>query len=121
LFVHVLFAPFAWSAESGRELYFKHCASCHGAGGRGDGPVAADLKVKVTDLTLLQKGNKGLFPLARVMTSIDGSRRVRGHGSPTMPVWGEIFEKEIEPGKYPVLTSLLKTKIIAEYVATLQR
>ena len=28
---------------SGRALYADYCASCHGAGGRGDGPAAAGL------------------------------------------------------------------------------
>ena len=58
------------------------------------------------------------------MTSIDGSRVVRGHGDRSMPVWGEIFEKqakESNSGKYPKLTSLLKVQAIADYVAKLQR
>ena len=33
-------------AKAGRELYNKWCSSCHGAGGKGDGPVAAGLPVK---------------------------------------------------------------------------
>jgi hypothetical protein len=33
------------------------------------------------------------------MTSIDGSCVVRGHGDKTMPVWGEVFEKEAEVAK----------------------
>ena len=37
-----------------------------------------------------------------------------------MPVWGEVFLTDKEK-KYPELTTLLKAKFIAEYVATLQR
>ena len=59
--------------------------------------------------------------MRRVMTSIDGSRIVRAHGDREMPVWGEVFKQEIEDGKYEELTTLLKIKIIAEYIATLQR
>jgi hypothetical protein len=55
------------------------------------------------------------------MTAIDGSRAVRGHGDRQMPVWGEVFRKEVEKEKYTELTALLKAKVIAEYVATLQR
>jgi mono/diheme cytochrome c family protein len=36
----------------GRALYQRHCASCHGAGGRGDGPAAgfgADIPDDLTD------------------------------------------------------------------------
>ena len=79
------------------------------------------LKIKAADLTLLKKKNKGIYPVAKVMSAIDGSRIVRAHGDREMPVWGEIFRKEAEPAKYTELTSLLKTKMIAEYVATLQR
>ena len=34
----------------GRLLYSKHCASCHGPGGAGDGSAAHDLDPKPTDL-----------------------------------------------------------------------
>ncbi len=36
---------------SGKELYRRFCAACHGAEGRGDGPVAGSFKVEVPDLT----------------------------------------------------------------------
>jgi len=113
----------AWAAErdQGRDLYLKYCSSCHGKDGRGGGTVSPFLKIKVPDLTLLKKNNKGVFPLARVMASMDGSRAVRAHGDAAMPVWGEVFRKELESEKYPQLTALLKTKIIAEYLSTLQR
>ena len=83
--------------------------------------MAKQLKIKATDLTLLRKKNKGIFPLDDVMATIDGRRTVKGHGERDMPVWGEVFLTEKEKKKYPELTSLLKAKIIAEYIATLQR
>jgi hypothetical protein len=55
------------------------------------------------------------------MAAIDGRRSVRAHGDRQMPVWGEVFRKEGEKKKYSELTALLKSKIIAEYVAGLQR
>jgi mono/diheme cytochrome c family protein len=118
-----LFAQRAWAGEAntGRELYLKYCSSCHGPEGKGKGPVTPVLKVKVPDLTLLQKNNKGVFPYPRVMSSIDGTKRVRGHGDPAMPVWGEVFKEELKEEKYRELTTLLKTKVITEYIATLQR
>ena len=120
----LLFAPMlqSFAADNGgKEMYLKYCASCHGAQGRGDGPVSRDLKVKVFDLTLLRSKNKGAYALDRVMSSIDGSRVVRAHGTRTMPVWGEVFRQEHEKEKYTELTSLLKAKLIAEYVGTLQK
>lgn len=107
--------------NGGKQMYLKYCASCHGSAGQGDGPVSRDLKINVPDLTLLRAKNKGIYPLNRVMSSIDGGRVVRGHGTRTMPVWGEVFRTEHEKEKYTELTSLLKSKIIAEYVGTLQK
>lgn len=114
-------AVLAAEPDQGRELYLKYCSSCHGKDGKGKGSVSPYLKIKVPDLTLLRKQNKGIFPLARVMSSIDGSRVVQGHGDAVMPVWGEVFEKEVGEEKYKTLTSLLKVKTIAEYISTLQR
>jgi mono/diheme cytochrome c family protein len=102
-------------------MYLKYCGSCHGSGGKGDGPVSRDLKIKVSDLTLLRRKTKGIYPTDRVMSSIDGSRLVRAHGTRNMPVWGEVFRKEREKEHYTELTSLLKAKLIAEYVGTLQK
>ena len=34
-----------------KELYGKHCAVCHGEGGKGDGPASAGLPVKPADFT----------------------------------------------------------------------
>jgi len=120
----LLYLPLSSQAaetDSGRTLYLKYCSSCLGQDGKGNGPVSSVLKVKVPDLTMLKKNNKGVFPLARVISSIDGSRVVRSHGDPTMPVWGEVFKEELKGEKYRELTTLLKTKVIAEYIATFQR
>lgn len=36
---------FTPDAANGKAVYERHCLSCHGAGGRGDGPDAASLRV----------------------------------------------------------------------------
>lgn len=112
---------FAGEPDQGRRLYLRYCASCHGQDGAGSGPVVPYLKIQPPDLTSLKRENHGVYPLRKVITAIDGSRVVRGHGDADMPVWGEVFEKEAEGRRYPVLTSLLKVKVIAEYISTLQR
>jgi hypothetical protein len=99
----------------------QYCGSCHGKDGRGEGSVSPYLKIKIPDLSLLKKSHKGIYPLDDVMAAIDGRRSVRAHGDRHMPVWGEVFRKEVEKEKYPELTSLLKAKMIAEYIARLQR
>ncbi|HUF92731.1 MAG TPA: c-type cytochrome [Candidatus Limnocylindria bacterium] len=38
-------------AQLGRDIYVTHCAACHGAEGRGDGPSAAAFATKPSDLT----------------------------------------------------------------------
>jgi mono/diheme cytochrome c family protein len=46
--------PVASSKESlstGKDLYAKHCKSCHGAAGLGDGPKAATLDVSCGDFS----------------------------------------------------------------------
>ena len=41
----------AASITLGKTLYVKHCKSCHGAAGKGDGPKASALKTPMDDLT----------------------------------------------------------------------
>ena len=46
--------PVAKSKESianGKDLYAKHCKSCHGTSGLGDGPKAASLDVTCSDFS----------------------------------------------------------------------
>lgn len=112
-----------WAAEGdqGRAYYFRYCGSCHGVEGKGDGTVSRSLKVKPADLTQLQKKNKGVFPLEKVIATIDGKTRIDAHGESKMPVWGEIFEKEASAQKEPATASAARVKLIAEYVSTIQR
>lgn len=77
--------------ESGR-LFVTYCASCHGRSGRGDGPVAANLRVAPANLTQLAKKNGGMFPSEKTRRVIDG-RDVTAHGTSDMPVWGDAFRK----------------------------
>jgi mono/diheme cytochrome c family protein len=115
--------PLAYAADSnqGKEMYRQYCSSCHGQDGKGDGAVSAFLKVKVPDLTLLKKNNNGVYPLDQVILAIDGRRKLRSHGDPKMPVWGESFSSEVKDAKTAEVIMGLKEKAIAEYVATLQR
>ena len=112
---------YAADANSGKEMYLQYCSSCHGQDGKGSGSVSAFLKVKVPDLTLLKKKNKGIFPIDQVMFAIDGRRTLRAHGDPKMPVWGESFIAEVTDPKSSEVKVAAKEKAIAEYVATLQR
>ena len=56
----------------GSTLYRTYCASCHGTGGRGDGPVAQHLKKPPANLTQIAVRNNGVFEAAKVGQFIDG-------------------------------------------------
>lgn len=108
-------------AMSGKDLYVRFCASCHGTSGQGDGPVAASFKVEVPDLTLLARRAGGAYPWERVARIIDGRHILGAHGTRTMPVWGEDFSRlelgnpEAERGTRLIIGRL------ADYVRLLQR
>ena len=123
MFALVTISSNLWAAEGeqGRAYYLRYCGSCHGVEGKGDGIVSRSLKLKPADLTQLQRRNKGVFPLEKVLATIDGKTRIDAHGESKMPVWGEIFEKEAIARKDPAATSAAKVKVIAEYVSTIQR
>src|SRR5688572_2329648 len=103
---------------TGRDSFDLYCASCHGAGGIGNGPVASALRTPPADLTTLALRNGGIFPRDRVAAFVEGSgRTVPAHGSSDMPVWGAIF-RGLE-------TSAAATKVrlgnLVAYVESLQK
>ena len=53
----------AASLATGKELWIKHCQSCHGKSGKGDGSKAAQLKTLPNDITKadVQKQADGAF------------------------------------------------------------
>ena len=79
------------AAVSGSYVFRTYCASCHGVEGRGDGPLADQLRYRPADLTALAKRNGGEFPTELVVRIVDGRKPVKGHGGPDMPVWGDAF------------------------------
>lgn len=78
-------------ATSGKQMFEAYCATCHGKGGKGDGPVAAALKVPPADLTGLTKRNNGEFPWLQVTKTITSPAGTPAHGSGGMPIWGPVF------------------------------
>jgi mono/diheme cytochrome c family protein len=108
-------------AMSGKDLYVRFCASCHGVTGKGDGPVAGSLNVEVPDLTLIARRAKGVFPRDRIEKIIDGRHILGAHGSRKMPVWGEDFSRlEIGNPEAERSTRLIILRL-ADYVWLLQR
>lgn len=81
----------AGKTDAGKKEYDDNCSACHGAKGKGDGPIAGEMKTKVPDLTVLAKNNGGVFPTTRVYEVIDGRQEVKAHGWRDMPVWGNEY------------------------------
>lgn len=81
------------AAAKGAVVYVRYCVSCHGPAARGDGPLAADLRVPVPDVTTLAARSGGRFPEDRVRRIIQSGELLRGHGTPDMPAWGDAFER----------------------------
>lgn len=105
---------------SGEELFERFCASCHGAGARGDGPVSRSLNVAVPDLTSIAT-RYGEFPAGRIRDVIDGRGIDTGaHGTRTMPVWG--YEFYVEEGADVMAQRAVRDAInrLVEHVRSLQ-
>lgn len=107
---------------SGLEMYESLCASCHGADGGGDGPVAPLIKIHVPDLTRLASREGGEFPAADVHRTIDGRFDHPAHGPRDMPVWGWQFyrsETMNDPAERARVDALIGR--LVDYLRTLQK
>ncbi|MEI7660740.1 MAG: cytochrome c [Bacteroidota bacterium] len=89
-------APTKADAAAGKELWAKHCKSCHGSKGLGDGPKAATLKT-----------NPGDFSSAAFQGSTDGELFFRtSKGRDEMPA----YDKKIpEAGDRWALVAFMRT------------
>jgi mono/diheme cytochrome c family protein len=105
-------------SESGSSLYQTYCSSCHGAGARGDGPVAQFLKVPPANLTQIAARNNGVFPSEKVYQIIDGRQIVKTHGASQMPIWGDAFSKSTTGSDAAGVTT--KIKALVEHLASKQ-
>ncbi len=104
--------------SQGADLYQRYCASCHGLGARGDGPVAASLRTPPPDLTAIAARRGGSFPAGEIASWIDGRFEPGAHGTREMPVWGIALrnalpdtglEQEIVRGQIDMLVDYLRT------------
>ena len=84
-------AAAAEDLDIGKSEFQSSCASCHGTGAKGKGPVSEQLKVPPSDLTMLAKNNNGVFPTNAVYETLYGSKTIPAHGTREMPIWGERY------------------------------
>ena len=104
-------------ASSGSKTYLKFCASCHGEGGKGDGPAATALQPPPSDLTTLAKQHDGKYPVGYVSAVLKFGKGFAAHGSADMPVWGLRF-KTIDPAHDP--TGQQHIDDVVAYIGLLQ-
>src|SRR5215472_3720127 len=102
---------------NGKQMFTSYCAPCHGADGRGNGPVAPALKTQPTDLTGLAKANHGKYPDSHIASVLRFGADVRSHGSAEMPVWGSVFTKMSRVNSQE---TELRTANLSRYLESLQ-
>ena len=109
----------AQDAAAGAAIYDLHCAVCHGADARGNGPLAPALLLQPPNLRTLAARHDGVFPMVRVVTRIDGRDPLVSHGSP-MPVYGEFFDGDDTALKAETGQPILTSRSVADLVAFLE-
>ncbi len=99
VFTILLFASSASAIEpttayEGQRLFVSHCQLCHGADGKGGGPLAKNLDLKIIDLTLTMRARSE--NMLRTIISGDGGPIITGRDrhdilTDAMPNWGEVL------------------------------
>jgi mono/diheme cytochrome c family protein len=107
-------------AEVGGPIFQRYCASCHGLGGRGDGPTAVSLLTRPADLTAIAKRRGGEFPSGTIAQFIDGRFELPAHGSREMPVWGERFGSDVPDADLGESISRGNIASLVEYLKSIQ-
>ena len=113
--------------ERGRLEFESNCATCHGIGAQGDGPMRPFLAREPADLTAIAR-RRGGFPRSEIADLIDGRGMTEPgvHGSREMPVWGRVYREQSEaqtrgtpfPAEWGVRGRILA---LTEYLQSLQR
>ena len=125
-------AAIGWAADGtpeqwlyGQQEYQAKCAVCHGASGKGDGPMAWALNPRPSDLTTYAVRHGGMLSEKRVAETIDGRTPAGGPStSRDMPVWGAEFREGLamssEPPTEPEWHVAARIEALTTYVSSLQ-
>ena len=78
----------------GRRLFVSYCQLCHGADGKGGGPLAEDMKISPADLTTTVRSRSNTI-LKKIITG-EGRQTITGRDrhnilSDAMPSWKGVF------------------------------
>jgi mono/diheme cytochrome c family protein len=112
--------PRSLPVDLGAQLYGRHCASCHGLAGVGDGPAARALSRTPADLTRIAARRGGAFPDAEIAQWIDGRFEVPAHGTREMPIWGRKLADPIAEDASGEEVARGRIDLLIEYLRTLQ-
>jgi mono/diheme cytochrome c family protein len=111
--------------DLGKDEYKANCAVCHGLTGTGDGPYKPYITESPTNLTVLQRNNKGVFPFSHVYQVIDGRAPVTRHGTSDMLIWGREYSRKA--GEYfmeapgdPEAYARARILALTEYISQIQ-
>ena len=104
----------------GQQLYLQYCASCHGENGRGTGPVSPYLTVQPADLTHIAARRDGEFPSEQLKRIIAGEELPPGHGTRTMPVWGERLQDDLIGGANKAAIAGGRISFLVDYLSAIQ-
>ena len=89
----------AGNAENGNTLFQANCATCHGPGGKGDGPVGKALQPPPRDFTAgdfkFDADGDGTPGSDGDLTTVISQGAGAFGGSPLMAPWGHLPESDI--------------------------
>lgn len=110
-------------ASEGRDRYMENCAVCHGADGKGNGPMAAAMDPLPADLTVIAARNGGTLPVTEILSKIDGYAQ-GGITGPSMPQFGDLLRGDWVPfdtGDGIMTPTPRKLVALVDYLAIIQR
>jgi mono/diheme cytochrome c family protein len=82
-----------------RDDFLGLCADCHGADGKGNGPLTKNLTKFPPDLTRIKLRANGKFDEKAVFDWIIGLNTPNSHGTREMPIWGDwLMDETLEDG-----------------------
>jgi len=112
----------------GRRLFVSYCLLCHGPDGKGNGPLAKEMKLKITDLTTTIRSRSDTI-LKKIITG-RGKQTISGRDrhnilSDAMPSWEGVFSEQqldqliaylrfLGTSKYPLMGDPVKGRQLYE-------
>jgi mono/diheme cytochrome c family protein len=104
---------------AGGKDFAQYCAACHSGDGRGGGPAAASLGLRVPDVTTLAARSGGSFDAQALRELVDGRHLDAAGQRRDMPVWGRVFERRASPDDEAERTARIDRIVL--YLWSLQR